>query len=301
MEETFAPADTLDRTALKRLARRSDLRGALRFAGHLTLLVGTGTAIWLAQRSAWLAPALLAQGIVLAFLFAPLHETIHRTAFATRRFNDAVAWLCGMALLLPPGYFRAFHFAHHRYTQDPARDPELATAKSGSLPRYLWHLSGLPYWADRLSTLLRHAAGRIGEAFIPPSQRPAIVAEARILLALCVAAGAASLATGNPAVLLYWVVPALLGQPFLRLFLLAEHSGSPLVPDMLRNSRTTHSNLVVRYLTWNMGYHTAHHAYPALPFHALPAAQAHLGNRCAVQAPGYLSVHRKIIAALTMN
>ena len=26
----------------------------------------------------------------------------------------------------------------------------------------------------------------------------------------------------------------------------------------------------VKYLMWNMPYHAEHHAYPAVPFHALP-------------------------------
>jgi hypothetical protein len=47
-------------------------------------------------------------------------------------------------------------------------------------------------------------------------------------------------AAGSPAPLIYWIVPALLGQPWLRLFLLAEHAGCPQVRDMLANSRTTY-------------------------------------------------------------
>jgi fatty acid desaturase len=44
-----------------------------------------------------------------------------------------------------------------------------------------------------------------------------------------------------------------------------------------------------------MPYHAEHHAYPALPFHALPAAHRALAPRIAVQAPGYMAVHREII------
>jgi fatty acid desaturase len=47
-----------------------------------------------------------------------------------------------------------------------------------------------------------------------------------------------------------------------------------------------------------MPYHAEHHAYPALPFHALPAAHRVLQARIAVQAPGYLAVHREIVAGL---
>ena len=91
-------------------------------------------------------------------------------------------------------------------------------------------------------------------------------------------------------------VPAVLGQPALRLYLLAEHTGCPFVPDMLRNSRTTRSNWLARRLAWNMPYHAEHHAYPALPFHALPAAHNLLKDRIEVQASGYAAAHRDILA-----
>jgi fatty acid desaturase len=45
-----------------------------------------------------------------------------------------------------------------------------------------------------------------------------------------------------------------------------------------------------------MPYHAEHHAYPALPFHALPAAHRVLKAEIAVQAPGYIAVHREILA-----
>ena len=46
----------------------------------------------------------------------------------------------------------------------------------------------------------------------------------------------------------FWILPAVLGQPWLRLYLLAEHTGCPLVPDMLANTRTTFTNPVVKAL-----------------------------------------------------
>ena len=47
-----------------------------------------------------------------------------------------------------------------------------------------------------------------------------------------------------------------------------------------------------------MPYHAEHHAYPALPFHALPAAHRLLRSKIAVQASGYVAVHREIVAGL---
>jgi fatty acid desaturase len=298
MDETFAPDTAIDKAALKTLCQRSDAAGLRQLAGHVAGLAVTGAAVAWTQGSAWLLPALLGHGMVLAFLFAPLHETIHRTAFASRWLNDAVAWAGGLVLMLPPEYFRAFHFAHHRHTQDPARDPELATAKPTTLRAYLLAISGLPYWRERIATLLRHAARRVDAPFIPVRQQAAIAREARVVLSVYGAVAVASLATGSWAAVLYWLAPVLLGQPALRLFLLAEHTGCPLVPDMLLNSRTTRTTWLMRRLAWNMPYHAEHHAFPALPFHALRSAHGLLRDQIAVQAPGYIAVHREIVAGL---
>ena len=298
MQPNETPVVRDERRALRDLATRSDRRGVLQLGGHAAALVASGGLVWLAPGLAWLLPAMLVHGIVLVFLFAPLHEAVHKTAFRSHGLNDAVARVCGALLVLPPAYFRAFHFAHHRHTQDPARDPELATPKPDSIGRYLWHISGLPYWGERIATTLRHARGQVDESFVAARERRHIAREARRLLATYLVLAAGSLALGSAALLWLWILPALLGQPFLRAYLLAEHTGCPLIPDMLRNSRTTKSVALVRRLAWNMPYHAEHHAYPALPFHALPAAHELLKERVAVQADGYVEVNREILLAL---
>lgn len=289
----------LERETLRRLSRRSDARGLLQLGVHLGLLAGTGWLIWASRGHAWLIAALLLHGIVLSFLFCALHESIHGTAFASHGLNEAVAWACGALLMLPPAYFRYFHFAHHRYTQDPDRDPELATAPPSSAASWAWRLSGLPYWFDRVRVTLRHAlSGKVAETFVPPARAGRIVLEARVLWGFYLLAAAGSLWLRSDAALLYWLLPALLGQPFLRAFLMAEHTGCPFVADMFANTRSTSSNAAVRLLSWRMPYHAEHHCYPSVPFHALAGLHALIGARVEVRAPGYLAVHRSLLRAL---
>jgi fatty acid desaturase len=296
MDTNFS--DAIVKGALKPLTRRSDLKGISHLAGHLAFLAAAAWLVALSTGSFWLILTWPVYGVMLVFLFAPLHETIHRTAFKTRWLNDLVAWMCGAVLILPPAYFRAFHFAHHRFTQDPDRDPELLSAKPASLGAYLRHASGLVYWRAQIPGLLRHAAGRVEETFIAPKQRRAIVVEARYYLGFYLGLAVASLAFETWAAVVYWIVPIVVAQPTLRLYLLAEHMGCPLVPDMFRNTRTTRTTWALRALAWNMPFHVEHHAYPGIPFHALPATHQELKDRIAVPAPGYLAVHRKIIAGL---
>jgi fatty acid desaturase len=256
----------------KTLTAKADGPAALRLALHggavagLGALIAAGVPGW-----GWL---LLPQGVLLVFMFTAMHECLHRTAFATAGLNDRIAAALGFLLLLPPEWFRLFHFAHHRHTQDPARDPELASPKPETWPAFLWHLTGLPLWASLVRTLLTNAVGRNADPFVPAAARPQLAREARAILAGYAALAALSVTAGSAVLLWAWVVPALLGQPVLRLYLLAEHGRCPQVADMFENSRTTVTARAVRWLAWNMPYHAEHHAMPAVPFHRLPELHA---------------------------
>jgi fatty acid desaturase len=287
---------SLDQATVRALARRSDARGLLQLGLHLLLLCATGLLVWASRGHSWLIAALVLHGIVLCFLFCALHESIHRTAFATRWLNDAVAWICGALLLLPPEYFRCFHFAHHRFTQDPERDPELAVPPPATLAAYLWRISGVPYWRDRLDVTLRHAlTGRVSEPFVSAASAPLIVREARLLWGCYLCVIVISIYFRRADALIYWLCPAILGQPFLRVFLLSEHAGCAFGDDMLTNTRTTYTNGALRLLAWRMPYHAEHHWLPAVPFHALARVNALIGVRPRVTAPGYLALHCALV------
>ena len=298
MDADFCPPD-IDKARMKALALRSDRAGLIRFAGHAGTLAATAILVLLSRSSLLLLlPAMAIHGAVLIFLFAPLHECIHRTAFRSRWPNETVAWVCGLLLVLPPNYFRAFHFAHHRHTQDPGRDPELAGAgRPAGRGAFLLHMTGLPYWSFQVRILIRHALGRADEAFISPTARPRIRREARAAVMIYAGIAAASAASGSSLALILWVVPALLGQPVLRAFLNAEHGLCPPVREMHLNTRTTMTAPLVRYFAWNMNYHAEHHLAPAVPFHALPQAHATLRSRLGVVSPGYAAVQREIWCA----
>lgn len=277
----------IGRAELKRLSERRDAPGRMQLGGHVALLIATGAFVHAGLGTVWVLPAMFVHGVALTFLFAPLHETIHRTAFHSRMLNDVVAFAIGVLLVLPRDYFRAFHFAHHRFTQE-ATDPELATPKPASVSRFLWHVSGVPYWIAGFRGLFLHAAGILREPFYATDRvRRSVVIEARWVLAIYAIAIIGSVASGSAVLLWYWVIPAVLGQPVLRLYLLAEHSGCPRTMDMLENSRTTYTNALVRFLAWNMPYHAEHHAWPSIPFHALPDANTLIRDKLRNTAPGY--------------
>ena len=282
---------------LAELSRRSDAPGLVRLAAHLGALAATGALLLHVGNAAALAALTVAHGVLLCFLFAPLHESVHGTAFRSRGLNRLAGWIGGAALVLPPGWFRHFHLAHHRHTQRPGRDPELATPKPRAALEYARILSGAEYWTRVASALVRHAAGKVPEPFVPARRRGRVVLEARIFLAFYVGAAALSIALGSDWFWRLWALPVLLGQPFLRAFLLAEHWGCPDARDMWANTRSTVSNRAVRLLAWNMPFHAEHHAHPNVPFHALPELARRARAR-RVESPGYLPFHLREAPAL---
>ena len=278
-----------------RLLQRSDRKGLVRLAGHLAALGLTGVPIAL-EAPGW-PLLLLPHGILLAFLFCLLHEAVHRTPFRSAWLNTAAACGVGFVLFLPPAWFRHFHLAHHRHTHDPERDPELARPLSVEAgPRLACRGRRLPdpAGADAPRQCGRPEPRRVRAGF----GAPAVAREARWFLLLYAGAAALSAWLGATALLWLWLLPVMLGQPFMRLYLLAEHTGCPHVPDMLRNTRTTFTNPLVRFFAWNMPYHVEHHVLPTVPFHKLPAFHRILRDDLTVTAKGYPAAARAAVSAV---
>lgn len=259
------------------LQKRSDVAGLKHLALYLAALTATSAGI-VAQIPLW--PALiLPQGLLLVFLFTLSHECTHKTPFKTGWLNDAAGHLASIPIALPFTWFRYFHLAHHKWTNHPENDPELdGKPRPDNWRSLIVYLSGWPYWSGMVRVLVSNALGRINAPYLPARQHRAIRAEARILLGVYTLAGLSLFY--SPALFWLWLLPVLIGQPFLRLYLLAEHGLCPPVANMLENSRTTFTNRIVRFLAWNMPYHAEHHAFPNVPFHKLPAfhdwTRAHL-------------------------
>jgi len=274
---------------LRALMERSNRPALVRALWHLGVLAITSTLVWRFRGTAWVVPLLVVHGYVLAFMFCAFHEAAHRTAFRARQLNVMLGTLAGILIFWPYQNYRVFHWQHHRYTQDPARDPELYFRKPTSLGSYLFALTGIPNFIRRTADILRLARGRADRPWMAPAERPTLIVEARVHLMAYALIAMGSVAAGTPVLLLVWILPLLIGQVFLRPYLLAEHTGCALTRDCLDNTRTTLTLALVRLFAWNMPYHAEHHAYPAVPFHALPRLHDHVRGKIANLEPGYIA------------
>jgi fatty acid desaturase len=286
---------------LNTLNNRSNTRGIIQLLGHLTIM-GVSGYLWIATEN-WLIKiaALVIYGFSLAAMFAVVHESCHRTAFASNRLNDLVAWFAGVLSGYNSTFYRRYHKWHHRYTQVKGKDPELEDAKPSNFLEYLAEISGLNWWSGKIRTHYRLATGKLDNMpYIPETAREEVIISTRLQLFIYGIAIAFSLILQQPWFINLWLLPLIVGQPILRFILIAEHTGCSNDNNSLTNTRTTLTWFPIKFMMWNMPYHAEHHLYPSIPFHALPKAHQQLKEHFTVVDRGYLKVNQDIMATFIL-
>ena len=300
--ETRTARDLFGVVDLRTMALRSDLRGAVQVGVHLACVAATAFLVWLALPHWYLLiPAMVLYGLTLVAMFAPMHECVHRTAFASPTANAVVGWIAGVVSFYNATFYRYYHAWHHRYTQDPARDPELMYPRATSRRAYVRELSAVQFWYRRAIDYSSLALGRTeGLPFVPANARRSIAISMSAQLAIYLAL-LASIAMGYTAALYFWLLPSLLAMPLLRAYLITEHTLCSQDQNGLSNTRTTLTWSPVRIIMWNMPYHAEHHLFPSVPFHRLPALHLKIRDRIVHVAPSYVATNRAIFRALSAS
>ncbi|MET0970942.1 MAG: fatty acid desaturase [Tardiphaga sp.] len=283
---------------LKELSLRANLPGLARAFSHFGAIALVGVSIWLVAGRyglAWTIPLMLLQGYLVAFLFMAVHEAAHKTVFTSRRANEVLGHLASLMIALPYEHYQLFHWDHHRFTQDPSRDPELIHATiPSSDTRLAIAYSGIVQLTARIRLLFRRAiTGNAVAPWIPEAKRGLVVREARAYALVYLVLLVASVALSSSVLLWTWLVPLYVGQLFLRPYLYAEHTGCDHSRSAYENTRTTYTGAAMKWFTWNMPFHVEHHAYPSVPFHALPKLNAIIDERIAHRGEGYRAVTRQ--------
>jgi fatty acid desaturase len=197
---------------------------------------------------------------------------------------------------MAPVVYRDFHFAHHRYTHDPTRDPEIGGAPDQlavwptNTGAWLFLISGVWLLMLKARTLVTFSLippakrDRIAP-WVPAAQGNRIVQETRVVALFWLALVVAAL-LGVPGA--RWLLLALiLSHLFQTVWLTTEHTGLPYEGTILARTCTMLPAPWVRWWLWNMNFHAEHHAWPAIPWHALPAVHARVVPSLDHLAQGY--------------
>lgn len=265
MEESFSTRKLLSGAELKELNTKSDLAGALQLGSHVGAILVLGYLHYLAMGSWWVIATGFCLGVTVNFLYAAQHELSHWTVFRTRYLNELFGRTVGFLMMFPRDYDMAMHQAHHRWTAQWERDGELTRAPY-TLKSYLLYFWGFTYWYNRVDGLVRRARGIIIEPYISKALEAKIIRESRLHILGYLVIAAASVYFQSWAAVTFWLLPMVLTKPVHQMQNTIEHLGLTHESDILKNTRSTRTNALMRWLCWQMPYHTAHHSYPSVPF-----------------------------------
>jgi fatty acid desaturase len=301
MEASFSRRKLVTPKELKVLNVRSNLWGAGQMGSHISAILCIGYIHTIVLGTAWALLTGFLLGILLNFLYAAQHEFSHSTVFSTRKINEIFGRVIGFLMIFPRDYDQVMHFAHHTHTQNWEKDGELVR-EPYTLRSYLLWMSGITYWRNRFFGVIRRARGIIIEPYIRVEEEAKVVQESRIHLILYVIIALGSIVTQSWAVLSFWILPMIATKPIHQLQNTIEHLGLSHNDDILENTRSTKTNAFMRWLCWQMPYHTAHHVFPSVPFWKLHKLNTKIEAQAgSVHRMGWIEFQVEVIKCLAQK
>lgn len=254
---------------------------ARRHMGHVawpTVFVSLGSLVGLAVSTAaalaglwpyWVS--MLVNGYLLLMQFMAVHDGIHDAISGDDRrykwLNDLLAWIGGIATLIPYRGYDVMHLVHHRYTNDFERDPDTWCASRNPLalvfrfftqtPHYVWMMTRMGMWKDKAQ------------------RRPYFIAGAHHLTAWTIVAVAFVYGFGWE-ILMLWIFPTFLNVALIGLVFNYLPHRPHLSQERYKDSgvfllpRAIHR--LVTVLDMYQTYHLIHHLFPRIPFYRIGRA-----------------------------
>ena len=298
MQENFSRRELIEPSELRRLNEKSNFMGFFQLFSHLIAILLISVLHYELIYSWWSLASGFALGVLINFLYAGQHELSHGTVFKTFKLNEFFGRIIGFFMLFPRDFDQIMHFAHHKWTQDWEKDGELVR-EPFTIKTYLLWFWGVTYWRNRIVGILRRARGVVIEPYINPSEYKKVILESRLHVFGYLIIFILSLYFNSWVALTFWILPMLITKPIHQMQNTIEHLGLTHKKDILQNTRSTRTNFLMKWLCWQMPYHTAHHTFPSVPFWKLKELNSKIEKKSGnVYSMGYFEFQIEVIKRL---
>ncbi len=287
----------ISREEMKELMQRSDLKGLAHTVAFFGVLVGLGILAYRVIGTPWMIPAFFAYGTVYCFLNHLMHETHHRTVFKSIWLNEFVHWVSAFAHGAEPIYDRWGHAQHHTYTYLIGNDPEVITPRPADIPTLLGPFFGIGI--IKPGPIINHAFGIIPPAdkeLVPESDWKSMIWSSRLWLLGYALILISCFVFGTILPLVYTLFARFYGAFIPTLLNDTQHVGlEQNVYDHRLICRNVRVDPITSFFYWNMQYHTEHHMFPTVPFHALRKLNKKIKHQLPPMYPSVWHAYREII------
>ncbi|HET6485688.1 MAG TPA: fatty acid desaturase [Spirochaetia bacterium] len=294
----------LSREQLRSYTEKSSLRGWIQACSVLLLFAATSTSAFLLFRARLWLPMVIVCYFHSFFLHTigiggGIHELSHGTVFRGKRTNEFFFHLYCFLAWNNPVHFRASHLLHHQYTLYAGQDKEVVQVPVAQKLGLLSWVSAFTFdyrsFAHMVRVNVLHAVGNANPDFyfwdplFPEGdpRRKALCRWALFMVLAYVALTVVLAALGLWVLIYVLVLGSFFGTALARVVTVLQHSGlASSVPDWRLVCHTMDLNPVFRFFYWQMSFHTEHHMYAAVPFHALPRFSREAAGRMQAHIPG---------------
>jgi MocE subfamily Rieske [2Fe-2S] domain protein len=263
------------RAEMRKLLERKDGPGIRDCIIWFGLIIGFGALTCLLWGSWWAVLPYLCYAVLYASSSdSRWHESSHGTVFKTDWMNNALYEIASFMVMRESVVWRWSHTRHHSDTIIVGRDPEIAVPRPPDIKGLILSFVNYGVYPKYIQRILLHSFGKMADeekTFIPEMEFSKVYTRARIYVAIYAVVIGICVYTGSILPIMLVGACNLFGTWLMPIYGYTQHAGlAENVLDHRLNCRTFYTNIVHRFLYWNMNYHIEHHMFPLVPYHNLP-------------------------------
>ena len=298
----------IDKTALKKLSQKSDLKGLQHILIYFSFLFFFAFMSFYTWGTWWCLLWIWVYG-VLFFSSNPIwHECGHRTAFKSRLLNEIFYQIGSFMTDFEPIRWRWSHARHHSNTSSVHDPHDYEAALFHAYPSLKSFLFSFVPFAELINfktswkfETIKHALGfmtSVMEDCIPENQRSKCRLISRIHLSIWILSFLLSFYLLNPLPALLIFFPRYWGN-IINSFNMTQHIGLPEnIKDHRYTTRSVKFNPIFSFLYWHMEYHVEHHMFPTIPSYNLPKLNKLIKDQLPKPNSSLFDAYKEIIPAI---